>query len=512
MSSLADLWPAWPEARVIHDDDALLAVDKPAGLSCHPSEHPDVANVRARLTAWLGDQRLWLPQPIDADLSGVLVFAKTKAANRVLAAELTAGVHKTHVAVVTQKRFPHGYEGRVMSRGAGRWLVALSSARPAQPLRRILRDSLVDADAHRPMLHVAELSLHHPVTGEPLTLRAPVPKALYRQLDPIQALSDDAAGIAERLHIAADRRWGVAMSTTDAFRIANSGGDELPGVEVDRYGDFAVVSLRSDEAIERREAVLDAVSTLGFAGVYLKIRRPHASVLVDTRKGDVAPAEPVRGAAAPEPLTVHENGVPLLAALGDGLSTGVFLDQRDGRRWVRERHAASVCNLFAYHGAFTVAAIAGGAVRSITVDAARPALDAALRNLALVDADPVHHELVKADAFSWLKGAAKRDRRFDLVVLDPPSYSTTRRTTFRADRDYRGLAALALRTVAPGGALLACTNHRGIVRAKLQKELERAADEAGVRVERMTPLPDPVDFPPEPGQPCHLKRIAVEVQ
>lgn len=509
MSSLAELWPAWPEARVIHHDDALLAVDKPAGLSCHPSENPDLSDVRARLSAWLGG-RLWLPQPIDADVSGVLVFAKTKDANRALAAELTSGVQKTHAAVVTTAGTPRGYAGRILARGAGRALVTLTSARASQPLRRLLCDSLVEA--HRLMLHVSELSLHHPSTGEPLTLSAPIPRALYRQLDPRQPLPGEANEIAERLRVAADRRWAVATGTTTAFRVANSGGDELPGVELDRYGEFAVVSLRSDEAIARREAVLDAVEALGFEGVYLKIRRPHASVLVDTRHADIAPREPVRGSPAPEPLVVHEDGVPLLAALGDGLSTGLFLDQRDGRRWLRERRAASVCNLFAYHGAFTVAAIAGGAVKSVTVDAARPALDAALRNLALVGADPQHHELVKADVFSWLKGAAKRGRRFDVVVLDPPSYSTTRRTTFRADRDYRGLAALALATVAPGGAMLACTNHRGIVRAKLQKELERAADDAGVRVERMTPLPDPTDFPPEPGQPCHLKRIVVELR
>jgi 23S rRNA (cytosine1962-C5)-methyltransferase len=324
-------------------------------------------------------------------------------------------------------------------------------------------------------------------------------------------LPDAARDIAARLHEAADRRWATARGESDAFRVANSAGDDLPGLEVDRYGDHAVVALTSDEAVERQEPILDAVFSVGFAGVYLKVRRPHASVLVDTRSDVIAPSHPLRGIPAEAPMVIREHGVPLHARLGDGLSTGVFLDQRDGRRWLALRGGERVLNLFAYHGAFTVAAVVGGATHTVTVDSSGVALAAARENLALVGATSSGHEIVKADAFSWLRGAVKHRRQFDVVVLDPPSFSTTKKTRFRADRDYAQLAALALGTVAKGGALLACTNHRGIVRTKFEKELIRAAERAAVTIRAMTALPDPTDFPSGPYGQSHLKRIVVEV-
>ncbi len=433
-----------------------------------------------------------------------MVFAKTEAASRSLAGQVAQGVPRTHEAVVER----HGT----------RQLLRISTFKSSPSLRKSLgRDLVGDAvPAHRAMLHLAEMTLEHPTTGQRLVLTAPTPGALHRALAGESELPSTSDSIQERLRVAANLRYAIATSDTDAFRIANSGGDDLPGVEVDRYGDFAVVSLRSEAARANREAVLDAVLGLGFTGVYLKIRRKHASVLGDTRSETTAPPEPVRGSAATGLLRIQEAGLPLLARLGDGLSTGVFLDQRDGRRWVRARGAATALNLFAYHGAFTLAAIAGGARQTVTVDVSRAALDGARANLDNANLDNANtgggqHDLVKADVFRWLAGAAKRDRQFEVVILDPPSFSTTKRSTFRADRHYRELAGLALRCVAPGGALLACTNHRGIVREKFERELERAADDVGARVKHMHSLIDPTDFPPEPGQANHLKRVVVEV-
>jgi 23S rRNA (cytosine1962-C5)-methyltransferase len=485
------LWPqSWQASRILVDDDAFLAIDKPAGVDC--------SIVRKRVTASLGT-RLWLPQTMDRSVSGVLILAKTKAASRNLAGQFEQGVAQSHDAIVEQ-------------RGVRRH-VTKTSSKPSQPVRRDLAHELVGAavPAHRVMLHLREVALAHPSTAEPLLLSSPMPPAMHRALAGNATLPTTGDAIEERLRVAADLRYDIAVGSTDAFRVANSGGDELPGVEVDRYADFAVVSLRSEEALAIQDAILDAVHGLGFAGVYLKVRQKHASVLVDTRGDAIAPGDPVRGHAAPTPLSICENDLSLLASLGDGLSTGVFLDQREGRRWLRDRGAKSVLNLFAYHGAFTIAAVAGGAMESVTVDVSGAALAGARANLAHIEAEPSDHTLVKADALRWLEGAAKRGRQFDVVVLDPPSFSTTKRSTFRADRHYGKLAALALRCVAPGGALLACTNHRGIVPHKFARELERAADEIGARTLRMTSLIDPIDFPPEPGQPNHLKRFVVEL-
>lgn len=438
-----------------------------------------------------------MPYTLDRAISGVLVFAKTKPASRSLAAQFERGVPTTHAAV--------------LERGGSRRLVERSSDAAAPHWRKVLARELVgDAvPAHRVMLHLCRIEIAHPTSGERLELSADVPSALRRAKDQRFELPDDAASLSERMRVAEALRHHLDAT---AYRVVNSGGDELPGVELDRYGEFAVVGLRSERAVAVREAVLDAACELGFRGVYLKIRQKHASVLVDTRNTDFAPRDPVRGEAAPSPLLLTENGVPLLADLGDGLSTGVFLDQRAARKWLRDQPCRSVLNLFAYHGAFTVAAIAGGATQTVTLDASGVALERARENIAHLGVEPSAHELVKADAQRWLHGAAKRGRRFDVVVLDPPSYSTTKRSTFRADRDYPELAAAALRCVAPGGAMLACTNHRGVSPRKLQRMLERAAELADTDVSRMKPLPTPIDFPPEPGEAPHLKRYIVEVE
>src|SRR5262249_54710130 len=114
-----------------------------------------------------------------------------------------------------------------------------------------------------------------------------------------------------------------------------------------------------------------------------------------------------------------------------------------------------------------------------------------------------------ADAFAWLERAAPREEPFDLVILDPPSFSTTKQGRFSADGDYRRLAALAFRILAPGGRLLACTNHRGIARVKLRRFLHEAARDSAREVVQMKALPDPEDFPPEPGREPHLKSVLV---
>jgi 23S rRNA (cytosine1962-C5)-methyltransferase len=194
--------------------------------------------------------------------------------------------------------------------------------------------------------------------------------------------------------------------------------------------------------------------------------------------------------------------------LGEGLSTGIFVDQRENRRRVRQMASGlSVLNLFAYTSAFTVAAVAGGARTTTSVDISASATAWARRNLDAVGADPAAHRLIEADVLGWLR--SYRGERFDLVLVDPPSFSTTKKSVFSAENQYRELAALSAAVVAPGGRMLACTNHRGIVRAKFRRYLHEGVRDAGRSVVQMKDLPDPADFPPEPGREPALKSVLV---
>src|SRR5205085_1405215 len=118
------------------------------------------------------------------------------------------------------------------------------------------------------------------------------------------------------------------------------------------------------------------------------------------------------------------------------------------------------------------------------------------RNLEAIGADAAAHAVIEADAIPWLKETARGTDRFDLAILDPPSFATTKSSRFSAESDFREIAALAFQVLAPSGKLLACTNHRGIVRAKLRRYLHEAARDAGREVLQMKDMPDPTDSSP----------------
>ena len=372
-------------------------------------------------------------------------------------------------------------------------------------------------------MHASALALRHPSTGSARTFRADAPREFEAWLERGflgVEIYDDAAPFGDALDRALERRWALGRSAdaegaTTAFRLVHEEGDALPRVAVDVYDRWLVAQLYGDDGPwadpARRARVLDALHALGFDGVYVKIRPKQANVLVDTRREDIAPQLPVRGAAAPDEFTIHEEGMPLQVRLGDGLSTGLFLDQRANRRRVREIAAGqSVANLFAYTCGFTVAAAMGGATRTVSVDASTAALERGRANLIQAGAhDDKDHTFVAVDAFSWMAKAARRGETFDIVVLDPPSYSTTRRGRFVAETDYAELAASAIALLAPRGRLLACTNHRRIGPSRFRRMLFDACRLAKRDAAQIKDLPPTGDFPDPPGADPHMKSALV---
>jgi 23S rRNA (cytosine1962-C5)-methyltransferase len=566
------VWPDFRDEWILHDDGDLLAVDKPVGVSSQASDPARPDDVVTRLRAYLGGAYLGVHQRLDRETSGVLVFSRRKEHNAALARQFEGRtVGKTYVAAVTG--WPVGRDAaelrdhlapgendtmcvvpardrrgklavmrvRVVARRADRALleVTLETGRTHQARVQLAHagcpiagDALYSGPpAPRLMLHAAALALDHPRTGARVRLVAPRPPELGEWLehgDIGDQVFDDSRALSRALRRACERRWGLARadsgpSATSALRLVNEEGDSLPGLAVDVYGDWLVAHLLDDPAPTgspaaagqnaRRDRILDELAALGFAGIYLKVRPRQANVLVDTRREDLAPAGPVRGLAAPDPLSILEEGMPLLVRLGDGLSTGLYLDQRANRVRVRElARGARVANLFAYTCAFTVAAALGGAARTVSVDVSAAALERGRENLAVAGALRAEHALVAEDALSWLTRAARRGERFDLVVLDPPSYSSTKRGRFVATTDYAGLAALALAVVAPGGRLLACTNHRGISRARFRRILFDAGRMAKCEIAQVKDLPPPADHPVSPGGEPNTKSALVRIK
>ncbi len=301
---------------------------------------------------------------------------------------------------------------------------------------------------------------------------------------------------------------------TTAFRVLNAEADGVPDVTVDVFGDLYVISLYRDFTPAEEEAFLDAaVAAWAPGSVYLKRRPREARVLANVAKESLAPEVPARGEPV-ESLTALENGLSFLIRPAQGLSVGLYLDMRDTRAWLlNEVRGLTVLNLFAYTCAFGVVAMAGGAKRALNIDASRRVLEWGEEN-ARLNGQPVdRYDYVAGDVFDWLKRLAKKGEAFDVVICDPPSFSTTRTARFSAARDYARLAEAAARVVAPGGRLVACCNHAGLASRRFEAMVSEGLAHAGRQGRAVGPLgPSPLDFPPPPGQEPALKVYAVQLR
>ena len=329
------------------------------------------------------------------------------------------------------------------------------------------------------------------------------------------------SGFPELLHKALERRraLGLPGADTTCYRLVHGEGDGLPSFTVDVYGEWLVASVYDEAAHPRSQKAedssaayelearfLDALAGLGFRGIYLK-NRPRQANELDARERTLrCPPQAVRGESAPDAFVVHESGMPFEVRLGDGLSTGLFLDQRENRKRLREAaRDKRVLNLFAYTCAFGVAAALGGARSTTNLDVAKPVLERGKHNYALAGIALEGHTFLARDALEALPRMARREERFDIVVLDPPSYASNKGRRFSVERDYAELAAHALGVLAPDGVLLACTNHQRLASADLVHAVRKGAAKAGRAVRDLSEWAPPPDHPPAGGRSPHLK-------
>ena len=255
-------------------------------------------------------------------------------------------------------------------------------------------------------------------------------------------------------------RWAGRRHLT-AYRVYDRDIPEFPFV-VERYAgcvqlvEYPPRARRASGGEAFRAAVLaDVVEVLGVpaARVFLKTHLPRPW----------GGGQATRLGTGGEELVVEEQGLRFWVNLSDRLDVGLFLDHRLTRARVRAEAAGTrFLNLFAYTGAFTVYAAAGGARATTSVDLSNTYLDWAARNLALNGLAGAQHALVRADAVAWLDRAARSPERWDLVVLDPPPFSASKgmRGTFDVQRDHLDLLRATLAVLAPGGTLYFSTNYR----------------------------------------------------
>ena len=267
----------------------------------------------------------------------------------------------------------------------------------------------------------------------------------------------DGAWVRGRVEAAAARRVRDPLLVgCTGRRLVHGEGDACPGLVVDQYADTAVIVFDGDAATTFwRERIEDVIAGLERGGAEL------AHVWVRGSRRDRSGAFALRG-DPPAEIVINEDDARFAVDVRAGQKTGFFLDQRDNRRTIR-RHAAgaSVLNVFAYTGGFSLHASLGGATRVTSVDVAAPAIEGLRRNIELTGLPANGHEPVVLDAFEFFARANDQRRRWDLVIVDPPSFAPSERARPAALSAYRKLCAAALAVVEPGGrfALASCSSH-----------------------------------------------------
>lgn len=295
-----------------------------------------------------------------------------------------------------------------------------------------------------------------------------------------------------------------ACLPAEARRLFHGRGRQWPGLEqvtVDWLQDVLLVALFRDPGAESLAGLKQMLLQLAASPAWQASSARH--LLLQHRYLADSPSEYLLGEAI-ERGEVEEDGLRFLLDYGRKQNTGLFLDMRYGRRWVREQSAGlRVLNLFAYTCGFSVAAIAGGAVRVVNLDMSRPALSRGRDNHRLNGHDLARVSFLGHDLFnSW--GRLRREGPFELIIVDPPSFQ---KGSFILSRDYARIMRRLPELLAPGGRVLACCNDPAINSAFLLAEMAREAPQLCF-VERLDNPPEFADSEPEAA----LKALLFQLQ
>jgi 23S rRNA (cytosine1962-C5)-methyltransferase len=304
------------------------------------------------------------------------------------------------------------------------------------------------------------------------------------------------AWLEEKLTQALKLRQHAQLDGSDAHRWVNSEGDGLPGMTLDRYGDYLMLQLYSC-AWEPHLANLQRAIQAVFQplGIYRKMR-PQETRALEAKNRNKEYSQLISGSSAPVPLSIQENGLNFLVDLREGLNTGLFPDQRRNRQELMGRVAGKrILNLFAFTGAFSVAAAAAGAKKVTSVDVSEKYLKIAKDNFSANRLNPKQHEFIAADVFAELARMRSQHRQFDVVIFDPPSFSTTKKSRFSTHGGTAKLVAATLPLLEEGGLLVSSSNHQKVAMDDYIKELRKGALQMDTELKTIFLAGQPEDFP-----------------
>ncbi|WP_434581588.1 class I SAM-dependent rRNA methyltransferase [Sulfurimonas sp. NW15] len=287
------------------------------------------------------------------------------------------------------------------------------------------------------------------------------------------------------------RKDFFADTQTTAFRVFNGEGDGIGGLSIDYFEGYYLFTWYSIGIYTFKESILEAFKqSIDFKGIYQKKRFNTKGMYLDDKSDFVS------GQKAPQPLHVKENGANFAVYLDDGAMVGVFLDQREVRKAIRDKYAKgkTVLNTFSYTGAFSVFAALGGAKSTTSVDLAKRSLPKTQEQFSINNIDLKNQNIIVEDVFLYFKYAVRKKLLFDMVVVDPPSFARSKKHTFSANRDYVKLLKEVIQITKKGGIIVASTNAANFSMMTFGRFIDKAFKDVKIKYKVLKRYSLPKDF------------------
>jgi len=295
----------------------------------------------------------------------------------------------------------------------------------------------------------------------------------------------------------ARRRPLLADGTLSAVRLLHDQADGLPGLVIEQFGPVLIVQIHQGRATfapeDLRPVIAELSEKIGTGAVYRKWFVRDRARLTAAQTAEHTCRIPWIGTPAEAAVVVREGPLRAIIRPYDGFSVGLFVEQRENRRRIAGlARGRRVLNCFAYTCGFSVVAAAGGASQVSSVDLSRRYLEWGKENFAASGIDSGSHLFFCSDVLDFFKRARRQGRRFDLVILDPPTFSRARRPyrVFVLAEQLEVLLAGAIELLDPGGLLFFATNNRQLSHQVIEQSLKAAANRRWRIVERPGVPPD----------------------
>ena len=295
----------------------------------------------------------------------------------------------------------------------------------------------------------------------------------------------------KKLYSAIEKRIGLFNNPkTNGFRVFNGEGDGIGGFTLDFYNGYYLINWYSAGIYYFKDLIISSIKEIvEYDGIYEKKR----FIEEDSESSSDGF---IHGEKANFPIIIKENGEKFAVYFNDGAMTGVFLDQREVRRELRNKYSRGkeVLNLFSYTGAFSIFAAKGGAKKTTSVDVANRSLDRTIENFKINSINLDEHEIIVDDVFNYIKFCQKKNQRFDLVILDPPSFAKTKDYIFSAEKDYPALLSEVIKLTHTNGVIIASNNSSTIDTEKFKQMIGKAFNLANSKFEILDFHQLPKDF------------------